>query len=110
MSTTYHSETDDSTEHVNQIIEAYFWMFVNYTQDNWAVLTLSAQLVINNHNIISIDMSLFFLLYDYYLDSLNFTEELKNRESLNSIRAAEWMLCKLREIIKWAQTSMTAAQ
>ena len=55
-------------------------------------------------------MSLFFLLHDYHFNSLNFTEELKNRKSLNSIRAAEWMLCKLREITEWAQASMTAAQ
>ena len=106
---TYHSETDDSIECVNQIIEAYFWMFVNYMQDDWAALMLSAQLAINNCNAISTDMSLFFLSHDYHFDFLNFTEELKNRKSLNLIKAAEQMLCKLRKITEWAQTSMTAA-
>ena len=110
MSTAYHSETNDSTEHVNQIIEAYFWMFVNYTQDNWAVLTLSVQLVINNHNTISTDMSFFFLLHDYHFNFLNFMKESENRENSNLIRAVKWMLCKFRKITEWAQTSMTMIQ
>ena len=100
LSTTYHSKTDDLIKHVNQIIKAYFWMFVNYIQDNWAALTLSAQLAINNHNIIFTDMSFFFLSHDYHLNSLNFTEESENRKSSNLIKTVKWMLCKFRKIIK----------
>ena len=30
----YYSEIDDLIKHINQIIEAYFQMFVNYVQDD----------------------------------------------------------------------------
>src|SRR5258707_847526 len=35
-STSYHPQTNGQTEHVNQEIEAYLWVFVSHRQDNWA--------------------------------------------------------------------------
>ena len=36
LSTAYHPQTDSQTEWVNQDIEQYLRLFVNYKQDDWA--------------------------------------------------------------------------
>ncbi len=38
LSTSYHPETDGQTERVNQILEQYLRLYVNYEQDDWASL------------------------------------------------------------------------
>src|SRR5260221_9717672 len=35
-STSYHPQTDGQTEHVNQEIEAYLWVFMSHRQADWA--------------------------------------------------------------------------
>src|SRR6266446_3377481 len=35
-STSYHLQTDSQTEHINQEIEAYLWVFMSHQQDDWA--------------------------------------------------------------------------
>ncbi|SJL10449.1 uncharacterized protein ARMOST_13835 [Armillaria ostoyae] len=35
-STTFHPQTDGQMEQVNQEIEKYLWIFINYRQDNWS--------------------------------------------------------------------------
>ena len=36
LSTPYHPQTDGQSEQLNQELETYLRMFVNYQQDNWA--------------------------------------------------------------------------
>ena len=31
----YHPQTDGQTEQINQEVEQYLWLFVNYQQDDW---------------------------------------------------------------------------
>jgi len=38
LSTAYHPETDGQTEWVNQILEQYLRVYVNYQQDDWVML------------------------------------------------------------------------
>src|SRR5882724_10853470 len=33
--TTYHPETNGQTEQVNQILEHFLWVYINYQQDDW---------------------------------------------------------------------------
>src|SRR5260370_35319569 len=35
-STSYHPQTDGQTEHMNQEIEVYLWVFMSHQQDDWA--------------------------------------------------------------------------
>jgi transposase InsO family protein len=110
LSTAYHPETDGSTERANQVIEAYFRMFVNYAQDDWPKWSFLAQLAINNRDATSTGVSPFFFSHGYHLNPLDFTEEPEYREGSNPVRAAERMAYKLREVTEWAQTAMAAAQ
>jgi len=31
----YHPETGSQTEQVNQVLEQYLWVYINYQQDSW---------------------------------------------------------------------------
>ncbi len=68
--TAYHLKTDRVTEQMNQNVELYICTFFNYSQNNWANLLLMTELVINNHNSVSTEVSLFFLFHRYYIKSL----------------------------------------
>jgi len=48
LSTAYHPETDGKTEQVNQILEQYLWVYVNYQQDDWKYLLPLAEFAYNN--------------------------------------------------------------
>ena len=47
MSTVYHSQTDDQTEQMNQVIKQYLREYVNYHQTNWIVLLSVTQIAYN---------------------------------------------------------------
>ena len=48
LSTAYHRETDGQTERVNQILEQYLQVFINYQQDDWKHLLPLVEFVYNN--------------------------------------------------------------
>src|SRR5258708_3363689 len=47
-STSYHPQTDGQTEHMNQEIEAYLWVFMSHSQDDWANWLLLVEFAYNN--------------------------------------------------------------
>ena len=44
----YHPETGSQTEQVNQVLEQYLWVYINYQQDNWVNLLPLAEFAYNN--------------------------------------------------------------
>jgi hypothetical protein len=48
LSTAYHPETDGQTERLNQILEQYLRIYINYQQDDWASLLPLAEFAYNN--------------------------------------------------------------
>ena len=48
MNTTEHLQTDDQIKKLNQIVKQYLKCYVNYQQDNWVKLLLTAQFTYNN--------------------------------------------------------------
>ena len=44
----YHPETNGQTEWVNQILEQYLWVYINYQQDNWVDLLPLTEFAYNN--------------------------------------------------------------
>ena len=63
MSTAYHPQTDGQTEHVNQDIEQYLQLFINYRQDDWADWLSIAEFSYNNRAHTSTNHSPFYLNY-----------------------------------------------
>jgi len=111
MFTVYHSETDRTTEWMNQNVELYICMFSNYSQNNWASLLLMTELVINNHNFISTEVSLFFLSHEYHMKPLQLLEKLKPVQSAkSSVQKADQIVQKMKEVTEWAQMTMTLTQ
>src|SRR6266481_3758281 len=48
LSTAYHPEMDGQTERVNQILEQYLRVYINYQQDDWVHLLPLAEFTYNN--------------------------------------------------------------
>ncbi len=111
MFTVYHLKIDRTTEQMNQNVELYIHMFFNYSQNNWASLLLMTELVINNHNSVLTEMSLFFLSHEYHMKPLQLLEKLKSVWSAkSSVQKADQIVQKMKEVTEWAQMTMTVAQ
>ena len=67
MSTAYHPQTDEQTEHVNQALEQYLRCYVNYNFSNWSDLLPSAKFAYNNQAHEEIKESPFYLEYGRHL-------------------------------------------
>ncbi|GAA5873416.1 hypothetical protein JCM1840_007376 [Sporobolomyces johnsonii] len=66
MSTAFHPQTDGITERLNQTLEQYLRMFINYQQDDWEDLLPLAQFVYNDTVHSSTKTTPFFATYGYH--------------------------------------------
>src|SRR5258705_4237063 len=64
----YHPEGDRQTEHANQVLEQYLWTYMNYQQDDWAMLLLMAEFAYNNATNATTGVSPFFANKGYHLE------------------------------------------
>jgi len=111
MFTVYHLKTDRAAEQMNQNVELYIYMFFNYSQNNWTSLLLMTELIINNHNFVSTEVSLFFLSHEYHMKPLQLLEKLKLVQSAkSSVQKADQIVQKIKEVTEWAQMTMTVIQ
>jgi hypothetical protein len=66
FSTALHPQTDGQTERVNQVLEQYLRMFLNYQQDNWSQMLDKAEFTYNNAEHASTKMTPFYANYGYH--------------------------------------------
>ena len=59
--TAYHPMTDGQTEQVNQVLEEYLWVYINYQQDNWVNLLPLAKFAYNNTSHLATMVTPFFV-------------------------------------------------
>ena len=111
LSTAFHPETDGATERMNQTVETYLRMFVNYTQDNWEDLLPFAELAVNNRTAAATKVSPFFLEHGYHAEPLDIQHELSDEgTSMSPIQKADALVRKLKEVHEWAQSAMATTQ
>src|SRR5882757_4498563 len=65
LSTAYHPQTDGQTERMNQELEQYLRMFVNYCQSDWPEWLAIAEFSYNNKIQTSTCVSPFYANYGY---------------------------------------------
>jgi hypothetical protein len=119
------SAIEDYTENVHslslrnwwgdRIYESECWTlhctFFNYSQDNWANLLLMTELIINNHDSVFTEVSLFFLSHKYHMKLLQLFEKLRLIQSAkSSVQKANQIVQKMKKVTEWAQMIMTVAQ
>lgn len=111
LSTAFHPETDGSTERMNQTLETYLRMFVDWGQTNWATLLPLGELAINVREAASTGVSPFFLTHGYHMNPVEVHEEELSLSSGDSpIQRADRVVRRLREAAEWAQAAMATAQ
>ena len=99
LSIAFSPETDRSIERINQNVEAFVRTYVDYVQENWAALMPLVELAINNHDTTSTGISLFFLIYGYYVYPVELDDtEVPVRENVSLIQRGEAIVRKLRDV------------
>src|SRR5260221_1527411 len=62
----YHLEGNGQMERINQVLEQYLWAYMNYQQDNWALLLPLAEFAYNNAMSATTGISPFFANKGYH--------------------------------------------
>ena len=64
----YHPKGDEQTEHTNQTLKQYLYIYCNYKQDNWSKLLPLTEFAYNNALSTTTSVSLFFANKRYHLN------------------------------------------
>ena len=108
--TVYYSEINEQIERVNVVIKYYFWIFVNYMQNDWIKWLLNAEFLVNNTLFSIILTSLFLINFKQ-----NFCLGFKSSESLSvkltaqikiKLLNVEEFTKKIKKFIKYLQNEM----
>jgi len=110
LSTSFHPETDGSTERMNQNVEGYLRSYVDYFQTEWAFLTGPAELAINNHDATATGVSPFFMMHGYHVEPIQVQDQLRTKDERSPKARGEMIVRKLADVADWAKTSMAVAQ
>ena len=112
LSTIYHPQIDGATERMNQTVETFLRIYIDFDQRNWAKLLLKTEFVINNKDAASTGVNPFFLSHGYHAKILETDEKLHatGNEIRNPIQKTDNILTKLKQTNDWAQTTMAVAQ
>ena len=86
--------------------------FSNWDQTNWAPLLLMIQLAIKNHIVSATEVSPFFLLYSYELDTIQMKlSQIKESPNGKSSKSQmDTVMSKMRNAMEFAQTVMINTQ
>jgi hypothetical protein len=109
FSTAFHPQTDGQTERMNQTLECYLRCYVNYEQNDWAMLLPSAEYAYNDSNNASTRASPFSKVYRF-MPQLNINIEREPQERENeAARATIAEIDRAREESEalWSQAQRT---
>ena len=95
LSTAFHPKIDGQTERQNSTMEAYFWAFVNFEQNDWARFLPMAEFAYNNAKNASTGHTPFELNCSYH-PRMSYKEDVDLRSKSKS---ADKLSAKLRELM-----------
>ena len=101
LSTAYHPETDGQTERVNQILEQYLRIYINYQQDDWVDLLPIAEFAYNNTPHTATSVSPFFANKGFHP---NLSIDLANLSS----HSAQEVASDLNDLHTYLQTQLAS--
>ena len=104
--TAFYPQTDGQTKRQNSTMDAYFWAFVNFEQNDWARLLPIAEFAYNNAKNASTGFTPFELNCGYH-PRVSYKEDLDPR---SKSRTAEELSSKLRELMTVCQQNLHHAQ
>jgi hypothetical protein len=109
LSIAYHPETDGATEQLNQTLKQYLRHFVNYQQDNWIKLLLTAQLAYNATATLITEMSPFYANYGFNLKISWKARDIKYLVKVTTVQANKLkdLHQELSKDIKWINQRIT---
>jgi hypothetical protein len=110
FSTAFHPQTDGQTERVNQVLEQYLRMYVDYNQSNWAGMLDLAEFTYNNSQHSSTGHSPFFANYGYHPLHPSSLVNPDGSPISPSVPSAISHLDKLKSLHTTLQTNLKAAQ
>jgi len=104
-STAWHLQTDGQTEHVNQELDQYLWLFVNERQDDWYDLLSMVEFQHNNY-VHSATQQPPFLLDTGQLPRMGF----EPRQNPSSLETVNEFTERIRTVIAEAKSAIHKAQ
>ena len=107
FSTIYHPQIDKTTERMNQTVETFLRIYIDFDQNNCVKFLFITEFVINNRNAVSTAVN-FFLSHGYHARILKTDEKLYavGNEIRNLIQKADNIFTKLKQTNDWVQTAM----
>ena len=102
LSTAFYPQTDGQTERQNSTMKAYFWVFINFKQNDWARLLLMAEFAYNNVKNASTGYTPLELNCGYY-PRVSYKEDLDPR---SQSKTAEELSSKLQNLIAACQQNL----
>lgn len=110
ISTSFHPQTDGSTERMNQEVLTYLRAFISYSQLEWSKLLPMAQLAINNRNNSSYRLSPFFIEHGYHVKPIQQKSSKLVGPLSSPAKQAERFLQRIRDAQEYAGAAMASAQ
>ena len=104
--TFFHSQTDELTKRLNQVLKTYLRVFTNYLQDNWVDLLLLAEHAYNASSNFITKRSFFFVNQERE----NHSYQLMNQHSKDKSINANEMTKKLQTLYEAMKKELTQAQ
>ena len=98
LSTAFHSQTDEQTEHQNQTLKHYIRCYCSDEQDNWASLLPLAEFAYQNKTQTSIECSLFYAMYDYH-STIHYVEDNSRKEEMPAAKKQIKWIHEIREVL-----------
>ena len=110
LSTIYHPQINKTTERMNQTVETFLRIYIDFDQRNWVKLFFITEFVINNITAVSTGIN-FFLFHGYHAKILK-TDKKQHaigNEVKNLILKEDNIFTKLKQTNDGVQTAMAVA-